>query len=86
MNAPFNPPAYPSVRSSSAKQRPDVVEHEGPSGMTLCDYFAAKALVAVIRHPNSDGLGPEDIADIAYAFAEAMLQRRTFTTHTEATA
>lgn len=52
-------------------------------GMTLRDYFAAKAMQSVIASNRlegwSIGLGGKDnghIAEISYALADAMLQER----------
>lgn len=45
-----------------------VDDHEG---MTLRDYFAAKALSALIHSRN-----PEDAAAEAYEYADAMLKAR----------
>jgi hypothetical protein len=49
-------------------------------GMTLRDYFAAKALAGMLADPEvgRDGVDdePERIADAAYAYADAMLKAR----------
>ena len=46
-------------------------------GMTLQDYFAAKAMQAMLGHPNSKvNASPEDYASAAYAVADAMLKER----------
>jgi hypothetical protein len=46
-------------------------------GMTLRDYFAAKAMQAMLAHPNSsDTAGPESYAAAAYKMADAMLKAR----------
>jgi hypothetical protein len=46
-------------------------------GMTLRDYFAAKAMLAMLAHPNSsDTAGPESFATAAYTMADAMLKAR----------
>lgn len=55
-------------------------------GMTLRDYFAAKALQGLLADPNSfDVKEDEDAADIyaehAYAFADAMLEARKHKTY-----
>ena len=48
--------------------------YEHPHGMTLRDYFAAKAMAALIA---SSLLGEEgDIAGAAYEVADAMLEAR----------
>jgi hypothetical protein len=47
------------------------------SGMTLRDYFAAKAMMALIAHPDSDGDKPPSVfAKTAYVMADAMLKAR----------
>lgn len=46
-------------------------------GMTLRDYFAAKAMQAIIAHPDSDGDKPPVIfAKVAYKMADAMMEYR----------
>ena len=47
-------------------------------GMSLRDYFAAKALQAIIAHPGRE---PDDChkpgcSELAYEFADAMLKAR----------
>ena len=68
-----NPPAFPHVA--------DILQVQGNSafvktltqnGMTLRDYFAAKAMQALI---DNDGLFSE-IPTQAYALADAMLKAR----------
>lgn len=44
-------------------------------GMTLRDYFAAKALQGLLAFPDSEGSRQEFAAE-AYAFADAMLEAR----------
>ena len=52
-----------------------------PTGMTLRDYFAAKAMQAIINE-TSVNLGPNEIVDNlndakrAYRYADAMLEAR----------
>ena len=49
----------------------------GNKGMTLRDYFAAKTLMALIAHPDSDGDKPPAVfAKTAYVMADAMLKAR----------
>jgi hypothetical protein len=45
-------------------------------GMTLRDYFAAKALMGIMasRNPNSPRFNPEDDAAYVYAVADAMIE------------
>lgn len=47
-------------------------------GMTLRDYFAAKALMGMMasRNPNSPRFHPDDDAAYVYAVADAMLKAR----------
>lgn len=47
-------------------------------GMTLRDYFAAKALTGMMssRDPRSPRFHPEDDAAYVYAVADAMLKAR----------
>jgi hypothetical protein len=44
-------------------------------GMTLRDYFAAKAMQGMIVDPGS-GYSNDELATFAYAVADAMLQAR----------
>lgn len=48
------------------------------SGMTLVDYFAAKAMQAMVSTPTYEGGGwhQDDIAEQAYRMAKAMLRAR----------
>ena len=45
------------------------------TGMTLRDYFAAKAMQALVSHPDRD-MEFDDYAAWAYGMAEAMLKER----------
>ena len=45
------------------------------SGMTLRDYFAAKAMQAIVSMPNNEGTIEQDV-DTAYRCADAMLKAR----------
>ena len=72
MNKPKNEPAFP-VESCA--------DHEF-TGMSLRDYFAAKALAALIGHPNKEGenCGAKAVprlATWAYEYADAMLAARS---------
>lgn len=61
-----NEPAFPSERAFWSQ------------GMTLRDYFAAKAMQAILAH-LSQGIRPQDCisaADDAYFLADAMLKAR----------
>ena len=48
----------------------------GPSGMTLRDYFAAKALQGLCSVTGVDFGGPDEVARITYKLADAMLAAR----------
>ena len=47
-----------------------------PSELTLRDHFAALAMQGLLAADNSFELSCKDIAEIAYATAEAMLKER----------
>jgi hypothetical protein len=59
-----NPPAFP------------ILTHGLPTGMTLRDYFAAKAMAAIISQPHRYGTDVTAITDSAYEYADAMLSAR----------
>lgn len=48
-----------------------------PMGMTLRDYFAAKALQGMSANPYYDDYDFDRIADMAYGQADAMLAARS---------
>lgn len=45
-------------------------------GMTLRDYFAAKAMAAAMANPDLNDKSSDDIAFGAYRIADAMLKAR----------
>jgi hypothetical protein len=49
---------------------------ENQVGMDLRDYFAAKAMQALVAKTVNDNEGPEVTAEAAYMFADAMLEAR----------
>jgi hypothetical protein len=56
-------------------------EYQQDEGMTLRDYFAAKALAAMIGKDNKDGAncgasGVGNLTAFAYEYADAMLEAR----------
>jgi hypothetical protein len=52
-------------------------ENEKFNGMTLRDYFAAKAMAAMIAHPDSSvDVPPSTFAKGAFRMADAMLKAR----------
>ena len=62
--------AFPIFDSNRAGMDYECME----PGMTLRDYFAAKAMLGVIMHPQP--ASPKDIAATAYEIADAMLRAR----------
>jgi hypothetical protein len=62
-------PAFPRPASGA-------IQH-AQTGMTLRDYFAAKAMQAMIKYgPWSDYVDMEQIARLAYQQADAMMKAR----------
>ena len=49
---------------------------EDKTGMTLRDYFAAKAMQAMMSDPNLD-MGCNTVATLSYRMADAMMKERT---------
>lgn len=63
-------PAFPGVDYLSQHGK------KNPEGMTLRDYFAAKAMQAMLSNPECD-LGPlTEIPRAAWDMADAMLRKR----------
>lgn len=48
------------------------------TGMTLRDYFAAKAMQGILACESDTGIPAYDIAEFAYAQADAMLKVRKY--------
>lgn len=68
---PENPNAFPNTN-------PEYFGAEGEHGMTLRDYFAAKALEAIfIKSENEPYF--KAVAKISYQMADAMLKERSNT-------
>jgi hypothetical protein len=67
-----NPPAFPSSNEVTLN---DWVS-SGHSGMTLRDYFAAKAMQSLLTHEQALATERNLTAKGAYAFADAMLKAR----------
>ena len=68
-----NPPAFPQKRQIY-RMGYATKEYEPVEGMTLLDYFAAKAMQGMmvdVEQPRCDY-----IADIAYKMADAMMKAR----------
>lgn len=70
---PINHPAFPvpayAGDSSNGPVRPN-------SGMAIRDYFATAALTALATEKAAGD--PEAVAELAYAFADAMLEERQY--------
>jgi hypothetical protein len=62
-----NPPAFPTGTG---------VTPYNP-GMTLRDYFAAKAIQAILTSPSWMENKPSTLAKMSYEIADAMLKART---------
>ena len=60
-------PAFPA---------PAGVQHITDQGMTLRDYFAAKAMQALLSQNFGGAMSDELLAGMAYAMADAMLKAR----------
>ena len=75
-NKPKNLPAF--SRAAFASQHSGNFWVDSQDGMTLLDYFAAKAMVAHITNPHRiPGSSPaEEISQKAYELAQAMLKER----------
>lgn len=50
--------------------------HDGHNGMTLRDYFATKAMQGLLATDLKPNVENEDLAEVAYAIADAMLRER----------
>jgi hypothetical protein len=48
----------------------------GSNGMTLRDYFAAKAMQSLMWDKDLDLDNRSDVAEVAYAYADEMLKAR----------
>lgn len=69
-----SPPAFPLADSCCEYGG---TNRSGANGMTLRDYFAAKAMQAAATNPTgADGFTFDERAKWAYAQADAMLEAR----------
>ena len=74
-------PAFPVSTGDTTVGHQDGIQTWQFPGMTLRDYFAAKAMQAWLstftesRHPAENG-GASDVAKASYAIADAMLAER----------
>jgi hypothetical protein len=72
---PINHPAYPVNPYEGDTSNPPVRSN---SGASIRDYFAKAALQAIASEKLASE--PEAAAEMAYAFADAMLEERQYTT------
>lgn len=49
---------------------------KGETGMTLRDYFATKAMAALLSRTDYEGNSYQDVAEMAYIAADAMMLER----------
>ena len=77
MTSDQNPPAFPISNPEIAKNLIAIGEH--PHGMSLRDYFAGQALVALGGHKAVTARGIPWLAEHAYMVADAMLAERSKT-------
>ncbi|OMT68750.1 hypothetical protein AQ764_14325 [Burkholderia pseudomallei] len=69
-------PAFPIADPFALDPRDKIEMERLASGMSLRDYFAAKAMQGICAHPNAWGLTVPQIAERAYLLADAMLRAR----------
>ena len=67
----LNPPAFPCERQLTDQ---DVLVFEG---MSMRDYFAAKAMPQAFKEvEEAESYNINDVAEIAYQYADAMMEAR----------
>lgn len=74
---------YRRARSSAFPREEYKIEmRNGQPGMTLRDYFAAKAMQGMLAYPGGEGFGShhsnntfEGVASLACAYADALLTK-----------
>jgi galactose-1-phosphate uridylyltransferase len=72
-----NPPAFPHVADIlQVAGNSAVVKTLTQNGMTLRDYFAAKAMSAILTDPSWMGNTVSTLANMSYEVADAMLKAR----------
>lgn len=64
-------PAFPELGNVGYNS-----EWQNESGMTLRDYFAAKAIQGMLSNPEWNHWSTEQHAEYAYGVADAMLKAR----------
>jgi len=68
----MNEPAFPRPASPAHQHG----MHKPQDGMTLRDYFAAKAMTGLLTAEIVGEYSNEHVAEIAYRIADAMLKAR----------
>ncbi|MGB6105668.1 MAG: hypothetical protein WBF88_17635 [Pusillimonas sp.] len=68
-------PAFPFGQTDAESGQ--LVNGWGGEGMTLRDYFAAKAMTRIIAHDKDGCMSPDITAMAAYSLADAMLKARS---------
>ena len=68
-----NPPAFPHTVEYKGSDCGGIVPH---GGMTLRDYFAAKAITGLLTAEIVGEYSNEHVAEISYRIADAMLKAR----------
>lgn len=68
-------PAFPSLQYSDKNEVGDEIPFASYDGMSLRDYFAAKAMQSILSFAKPSN--PQyDMAKAAYMYADAMLKER----------
>jgi hypothetical protein len=70
-------PAFPRSFSLDTREAfDDSIAHPAHTGITIQDYFAAKALQGMLAEPSLKAT-PEEFAQRAYIIADAMIKARS---------
>lgn len=71
-----NPPAFPCENIIERNAKGQFIGHEiSGAGMSLRDYFAAKAMQSLVSETHTDSV-IQAMAMTAYDYADAMLKAR----------
>ena len=72
-------PAFPHFINSRQHSVDGYTFYQGiEEGMTLRDYFAAKAMNGLLANPDCNLLPLDEVVPAAYKIADAMLKQRAF--------
>lgn len=66
--------AFPRLLKSKAGE--DTILHEGTDGITMLDYYAARAMQAMLMSPSPNSASYSFIASRAFVVAATMLEER----------